>query len=235
MASASVGLAVERCVMRWIVLLAFFLCAHASGDEGIVEVLLRSQQSRLDALPLAPPDSDAVRTLQSAFSELLHFNGVDQPVELRVIEGETVAETLRGRVVVANAALAQQPHAAQLFILAHELGHVVQGHQEEMGAVFQKWVPGAVVQEHTDAVAPMLGREASGLAHRQEFSADAYALRTLCAMGYERDDVVAMFLRMGGMHQATATHPAGAKRVMALRVAPLDEAPAAASVLARAH
>jgi predicted Zn-dependent protease len=63
--------------------------------------------------------------------------------------------------------------AEQVFILAHELGHVVQGHQAEMGAVFQKWVPGAVVQDHTDAVAPMLGREASGLAHRQEFSADA--------------------------------------------------------------
>jgi predicted Zn-dependent protease len=141
---------------------------------------------------------------------------------LRVIEGDNLAETLLGRVVVANAVLAQRPQAEQLFILAHELGHVVQGHQDQMGQLFLKWVPGAVVQEHTDAVAPMLGREASGLAHRQEFSADAFALRTLCAMGYAREEVVALFVRMG-LNQATATHPAGSRRMLALRAVPLDE------------
>jgi hypothetical protein len=220
--------------MRWLVLAAFFLCAGASAAEGIVDVLLRSQQWRLDQTPLAPPGSDATRLLQSGFAELIEFTGIDAPVELRVVEGETVAETLLGRVVLVNASLAERPRAEQLFILAHELGHVVQGHQAQMGEVFRKWVPGAVVQEHTDAVAPMLGRDASGLAHRQEFAADAFALRTLCAMGYQRDDVVALFVRMG-VQQATATHPAGARRVMALRVTPLDEEPPAAPMLARAH
>lgn len=220
--------------MRWLVLAAFFLCAGASAAEGIVDVLLRSQQWRLDQTPLAPPGNDATRQLQAAFAELIEFTGIDAPVELRVVEGETVAETLLGRVVLVNATLADRPRAEQLFILAHELGHVVQGHQAQMGEVFRKWVPGAVVQEHTDAVAPMLGREASGLAHRQEFAADAFALRTLCSMGYERDEVVALFVRMG-VQQATATHPAGARRVMALRVTPLDEEPKSAPMLARVH
>ena len=220
--------------MRWLVFVALLLCAGASRAEGIVDVLLRSQQARLDQMPLAPPSSDAVRQLQAAFVELIDFTGFDVPVELRVIEGETVAETLLGHVVLANAALAERPRAEQLFVLAHELGHVVQGHQAQMGEVFQKWVPGAVVQEHTDAVAPMLGREASGLAHRQEFAADAFALRTLCAMGYERQEIVDLFVRMG-VQQATATHPAGARRVMALRVAPLEEDPPVAPMLARAH
>jgi predicted Zn-dependent protease len=208
--------------MRWILLVVLTLCGAAARAEDIVEVLQRSQQTRLDALLPVGPESDAAHTLQSNFEQLLRFTGIEQPVELRVIEGESIAETLLGKVVVVNVVLAQRPQAEQLFILAHELGHVVQGHQDQMGQLFLKWVPGAVVQEHTDAVAPMLGREASGLAHRQEFSADAFALRTLCAMGYAREEVVNLFVRMG-LNQATATHPAGSRRMLALRVAPLDE------------
>ena len=209
--------------MHWILLVVLTLCGAAARAEDIVEVLRRSQQMRLDALHPAAPESDAARSLQSNFEQLLRFTGIDQPVELRVIEGENLAETLLGKVVVANSSLAERPQAEQLFVLAHELGHVVQGHQDQMGQLFRKWVPGAVVQEQTDAVAPMLGREASGLAHRQEFSADAFALRTLCAMGYARDEVVALFVHMG-LNQATATHPAGTRRVLALRVTPLDDA-----------
>jgi len=134
--------------------------------------------------------------------------------------------------VIANVALARRPQAEQLFILAHELGHVVQGHQDQMGQLYRKWVPGAVVQEHTDAVAPMLGREASGLAHRQEYAADAFALRTLCAMGYSRNEVVELFMRMG-LFQATATHPASNKRMSALRMTPLDEPPSETAALAQ--
>jgi predicted Zn-dependent protease len=215
--------------MRCMFLALLTLCVASARAEDIVEVLQRSQQMRLDAMHRAAPESDAVHALQSVFEQLVHVAGIDQPVELRVIEGDTIAETLLGQVVIANAALAQRPQAEQLFILAHELGHVVQGHQDQMGQLFQKWVPGRVVQEHTDAVAPMLGREASGLAHRQEYAADAFALRTLCAMGYARGEVVELFMRMG-LYQASATHPASNKRMAALRVAPLDEAPQTAAL-----
>jgi predicted Zn-dependent protease len=218
------------------ILLALFalpaLCAAPARAEDIVEVLQRSQQMRLDAMPRAAPDSDAAHTLQSVFDQLVQVAGIDQPVELRVIEGESLAETLLGHVVIANVALARRPQAEQLFILAHELGHVVQGHQDQMGQLYRKWVPGAVVQEHTDAVAPMLGREASGLAHRQEYAADAFALRTLCAMGYSRNEVVELFMRMG-LFQATATHPASNKRMSALRMTPLDEPPSETAALAQ--
>jgi predicted Zn-dependent protease len=219
--------------MRWILLVGFFLCAGPAQAENIVEVLQRSQQSRLELLRAADPDSVAARTLQARFERLLQITGIDnKTVALRVIDGATVAETLLGKVVVVNAALTQRPEVEQLFILAHELGHVIEDHQAQMGQVYLKWVPGPVLQEHTDAVAPMLGREASGLAHRQEFSADAFALRTLCAMGHSRDEVLATFMRMG-MFQATATHPASNKRLAALRVAPADEA--APALLAEAR
>jgi Peptidase family M48 len=215
--------------MRCIFLALLTLCAAAARAEDIVEVLQRSQQSRLEALQPVAADSAPARTLHAAFDQLLRFNGIDQPVELKVIEGAGFAETLLGKVVVVNALLAERPQLEQLFVLAHELGHVIEGHQAQMGQVFLKWVPGAVVQEHTDAVAPMLGREASGLAHRQEFSADAYALRTLCAMGYARSEVVELFMRMG-MYQATATHPAANRRLAALRAVPLDDAPETAAL-----
>jgi predicted Zn-dependent protease len=215
-----------RC--SWIPAL-LILCAHSVHAEGIVEVLQRSQQTRLEAMHTVQADGDAARSLHTAFDQLLRFTGTDQPVELRVIEGETLAETLLGHVVVVNAALAKRPPAERLFILAHELGHVVQGHQAQMGMVYLKWVPGAVVQEQTDAVAPMLGREASGLAHQQEYSADAFALRTLCAMGYTRSEVVELFMGLG-MYQATATHPASNRRLAALRAVPLDEAPETAAL-----
>jgi predicted Zn-dependent protease len=216
--------------MRWTLWLGFFLCAASARAEDIVEVLQRSQQTRLEALHMAPADSAAAQKLAAAFDQLLRFNGIDQPVELKVVDGAGFAETLLGKVVVVNAVLAERAPLEQLFVLAHELGHVTAGHQAQMGLVFLKWVPAEVVQAHTDAVAPMLGREASGLAHHQEFSADAYALRTLCAMGYPRDEVLGTFLRMG-MYQATATHPASNKRLAALRGVPVEE-PAAHAVLA---
>jgi predicted Zn-dependent protease len=216
--------------MRWTLWLGFFLCAASARAEDIVEVLQRSQQTKLEALHPVPADSISARTLKAAFTQLLRFNGIDQQVELKVIEGAGFAETLLGKVVVVNAVLAERAPLEQLFVLAHELGHVTEGHQAQMGQVFLKWVPAEVVQAHTDAVAPMLGREASGLAHRQEFSADAHALRTLCAMGYPRDEVLATFVRMG-MYQATATHPASNKRLAALRGLSIDE-PAAHAVLA---
>jgi hypothetical protein len=41
--------------------------------------------------------------------------------------------------------------------------------------------------------------------------------------------VVELFMRMG-MYQASATHPASNKRMAALRVAPLDDAPQTAAL-----
>jgi predicted Zn-dependent protease len=208
--------------MRWIFWIGLALCSSSARSEDIVEVLQRSQQMRLDALHPAAADSSAVLGLQANFERLLRATAFDGSVSLQVVDDTNVAETLLGRVVVVHARLAERPDAEQLFVLAHELGHVAKGHQAQMGQVFLKWVPGPVLQQHTDAVAPMLGREASGLAHRQEFSADAFAMRTLCAMGHSRDEVLATFMRMG-MFQATATHPASNKRLAALRVAPADE------------
>lgn len=181
----------------------------------ITEVLHRSQQVRLDSLAVAAQGTPEAVVVQLSFQRLLRALGLARHIELRVVSGETIAETVHGDIVVANESLAALPEGERLFILAHELGHVVTGHWSEMGALFQKYVPGTVTQAQTDAVAQALGRAASGLVRRHEFDADAFALRTLREMGYADAHAMSALSRFG-FHRDTATHPGTRQRVTAL-------------------
>ena len=205
--------------------------AHAEDTgaaPGIVAVLHSSQQLRLDAMAAADHDGPRAQSLRESFDMLVRHLRTLPPVELRVMRGEVFAETLQGKVIVANEALADLPEGERLFALAHELGHVMLGHWAQLGLLYQKWVPGAVLQEHTDAVAAQLGADASALAHRQEFEADAFGLRTLRALGRSEQDALAVFMRLGARHD-TATHPSTRKRVAALRGVEPDSLQAAAA------
>ena len=204
--------------------------AHAEDTDaspGIVAVLHNSQQQRLDAVVPVDRDSTRALSLRESFDMLVRHLRTLPPVELRVVRGEVFAETLQGKVVVANEALADLSEGERLFALAHELGHVILGHWAQLGLLYQKWVPGAVRQEHTDAVAAQLGADASALTHRQEFEADAFGLRTLRALGRSEQDALAVFMRLGARHD-TATHPSTRKRVAALRSIEPDRLQAAA-------
>ena len=135
--------------MRW--LLTIFLAlacgtarcndTDANAARGIGAVLYRSQQMRLDAMAPADAASQRARTVHDSFDLLQRRLRIAPPVELRVIRGEVVAETLHGDIVVANEALANLPEGERLFVLAHELRHVVLGHWEQMVQVYRKWVP----------------------------------------------------------------------------------------------
>jgi Zn-dependent protease with chaperone function len=140
------------------------------------------------------------------------------PIDFHVVAGAVMAETLHGHIVVANESLADLPEAERLFVLAHEIGHVQQRHWLQMGLVYKRWIPGEVTPEKTDPVAGSLGREASGLAHRHEFEADAYALQTLQQLGLPVDAAFSS-LRLMGLQQDTATHPGTRKRLASLRAA----------------
>lgn len=204
--------------MRW-VLLTFLGAALAqpAAAEDIVDVLRRSQQMRLEAMPLAA-DGPRVQAIRRSFEQLRAALPDDVAAELRVVSAGTVAETLHGRVVVAHESLADLPEGARLFVLAHELGHIAQHHWQQMGAVYRHWIPGEVKPETTDPVAGALGREASATSHRQEYEADAYALQVLRRLGRSPQDAFAAFMQQG-MLQDTATHPGTRKRVASLRAA----------------
>jgi len=210
--------------MRWLLVMSMVLacgaarCEDARPAPDIIGVLHMSQQKQLDAMTPADPASPRALKVRESFEKLL--SGLDGPVlskvELRVVWGEVVGETLQGRIVVANVALADLPEGERIFILAHELGHVMLDHWTQMGLVYSKWVPGPVEQHHTDAIADRLGRDASALAYRQEFEADAFALGTLRALGLPDQHVVSAFMDLGWRND-TATHPGTRKRLAALR------------------
>ncbi|HSW03886.1 M48 family metalloprotease [Aquabacterium sp.] len=204
--------------MRWLFVFFLALTGVPAWCEGIVEVLARSQQQRLEASPEADPQAPASRTIRRTFDTLLRRAGPLPPVELRVVSGAALAETLHGRVIVVNQSLADLTEGERLFILAHELGHVMLGHWPQMTGVYQAWVPGEVLRPQTDAVAPQLGREASAMAHRHELEADTFGLRALRELGHSPRDAVSAFMAMG-VRSDSATHPGTRKRLASLRAA----------------
>jgi Zn-dependent protease with chaperone function len=206
--------------MRWsIVILVLLLAGPAArGDENILDVLARSQQARLDRAHAVAAGSPRAQMVRTSFETLIRSLALRDTVELWVIDGATVAETLQGRIVLANESLADLSEGERLFILAHELGHVELQHWEQTQRLYQKWVPGVVTPDQTEPVAALLGRDASGLAYRQELEADAFALRALRTLGHTSRDAVGAFMHMGAS-QDTATHPGTSKRLAALRAA----------------
>lgn len=204
--------------MRWLHLTVLGMAlVGPAHSEDIIDVLRRSQDQRLDALKPAQ-DAQRAQTVRATFEKLLQALKPDITVELRVVSGSTIAETLHGAIIVANESLADMPEGERAFIIAHELGHVSQGHWAQMGRVYQRWVPGEVTQDKTDPIAGPLGRDASELAHRQEYAADVFGLQALTKLGWSVDVVLSAFLRQGVQHD-TATHPGTRRRIAALRAA----------------
>lgn len=202
--------------MRWfhLTVLGMALVGPAQSED-IIDVLRRSQQQRLESLVPAP-DSERAQAVRATFEKLVRALNIDVPAELRVVSSGSYAETLHGNIVIASESLADLPEGERSFIMAHELGHVVSGHWAQMGRVYQRWVPGAVTQDKTDPVAGLLGRDASGLAHRHEYAADVFALQALAKLGWPADVAFSAFMRQG-MQFDTATHPGTRKRIGSLR------------------
>jgi Zn-dependent protease with chaperone function len=205
--------------MRWLRLAVMITTCAASAAQAndIIDVLHQSAQRRLEAMPRAA-DGPRAQAVRESFETLRRAVAPQVVVELRVVTGSTVAETLDGRVIVANESLADAPEGVRLFVLAHELGHVQQGHWRQVGDLYKRFVPGEVVPQTTEPVAGPLSRAASAQAHRHEFEADAFALQALRTLGRPSDEAQAA-LRHQGMQHDSATHPGTRKRLASLRAA----------------
>jgi Zn-dependent protease with chaperone function len=113
-----------------------------------------------------------------------------------------------GKTIVLSARLARLPHAQRYFIIAHEFAHHRLDHQVEtggrlVGIVSRRGKPGKAV-------------DASELAHRTEFEADAYAVRMMHAEGLDTNEAAKLFDSMGEGTDS-ATHPAFSRRARAIR------------------
>lgn len=191
----------------------------AVSAEGILDVLQRSHAQRLEQLSDArrgTPSPEAVRSIELSFARLTERFTPDRPPGLRVVRGEALAETLGGRLIVVDESVAALTEGQRLFVLAHELGHVALGHWGALGRLYQRHIPGEVLRSQTDAVAALLGREASALAHEHEYAADAWALAALRALGHGPTDVESLFARFGPSRD-TPTHPGTRRRLAQLR------------------
>lgn len=204
--------------MRWLAMtiLGLTLAAGARGED-IIDVLRRSQQQRLDGFATAPA-GERTELIRRSFERLREQLGPLPPIDLHVVRGPVIAETLHGHIVVVNESIADLPEGERLFLLAHEVGHVVNRHWMQLGLVYRHWVPGEVTPQSTDPVAGPLGREASHTAHRHELEADLFALRALEHLHVPTDAAFSS-LRLMGMQQDNATHPGTRKRLASLRAA----------------
>lgn len=204
--------------MRWlaVTVLGLSLAAAARGED-IVDVLRRSQQQRLESFtPVAT--GPRAETIQRSFGRLREQLGPLPAIDLHVVRGPVLAETLHGHVIVVHESVADLPEGERLFLIAHEIGHVVNRHWMQLGLVYRQWVPGEVTPQTTNPVAGPLGREASQTAHRHELEADLFALRALEHIGVPTDAAFSS-LRLMGLQQDTATHPGTRKRLASLRAA----------------
>lgn len=198
-------------------LLASF-AAPAWCEDDILAVLQRSQQMQLDALTEARVDDadPAAQVVRRSFERVLAAADVPGEVRLLVVRGPLLAVCLMGRVVAANVSLADMSESERSFVLAHELGHVMHRHWAQLGQLYKQHIPGDVVQAHTDAIAGVLGREASQLSHQHEYEADAFAMRVIRHLGEPEDTPLVLFQHLP-MIKATSTHPGTQQRVVHLR------------------
>lgn len=192
------------------------LISAPARSQGILEVLERSQAVRLAALQTVASDHPQAAVLRADFDRLAASRADLPPLSLQVVTGPVTAECVHGRVIVANASLADLPEGVRLFILAHEIAHAALGHWQQLGALYQRHIPGEVVPASTDPVAGVLGREASQLSHEHELAADAFAWQVVRALGHD-EDIARRVFSLHGIQHDTATHPGTRKRLAHLR------------------
>jgi hypothetical protein len=200
--------------------LALLTCSQFSHGETITEVLQRSQAQRLAERGACSPDDLTARAapLQASLRRLLAQHPHDAAVSLRLVGGDLFAEAVFDQPVIAvSCTLGALPEAERLLMLAHELGHLRLAHWQALNDLYVALIPGQVTPETTDPVANRLAREAHGLAHRQEFEADAFAYAMVQAWGVGLDDAFSLLTRQGVQADA-ATHPGTRRRLAQLRM-----------------
>lgn len=199
---------------RFLAAAALVLVSNVHAFD-IVAALNLGQKVALDKCEEVADAADDAAVIQASFERVKAAAGIARPITVRIARCNAMVQVLQG-VVVAHPAIANWNEGERLFVLAHELGHVVNGDWHTFTSTFAGLVPA----ETTDAEAPMALRRAqphvSSLMHGFEYGADSFALSVLETMG--RDGVTdgCAALRKDIPVSTTPTHPGTNLRVAAL-------------------
>jgi Zn-dependent protease with chaperone function len=203
--------------MKYLILCLWLLSPFAVRSQGIVDVLQRSQQTRLNQRAPADPSSPESARVRASFARLLALAPQEGAVELVLVGGNLYAEALFGRrSVAASEAVGALPEGERLLMLAHELGHLSLGHWGAMSNMYLRLIPGEVRPQTTDPVAAQLAEQGQALSHRHEFEADAYGFTLVYKLGFGVDNAFGLLTRQGVQSDA-ATHPGTRRRLAQLR------------------
>ena len=206
--------------MRVSPVIACLLVACSSLPAVALDMDAAFAQSRLqrvhDVSLQAVADSPKATVVRAAFARVRGSLDAELSVGVLVVGGPIVAEALTDHIVAANESLADLPEGERAFVLAHELGHVVQSHWSKRALLFREHHPDETATGQADLAADRLVAEASVLAHRQELDADAFALHIVRRLGYDFETALAVFERQGAQPD-TATHPGSLRRIAHLR------------------
>jgi Zn-dependent protease with chaperone function len=180
---------------------------------GIVQILEDSAAARLAKLSPVDPGSPAYQLIRSSYERVLKQTKYTQPVDFRCVEGPVDAAAELGRILVARRGLEEIGEGPRLFILAHELGHIVLGHWSTRRALYLAHFPGEITETNANPSDETFGREAHVLAFEQEFAADAFGYRIIKALGFGLDSALAA-LQLNA--SSDLTHPPMGRRYMQL-------------------
>lgn len=204
--------------MRALCVLALLACSLSAHGESITQVLQRSQLQRLSLRgACAAQDTALGARVQASLQRLLALRPDEQAVRLQLVGGDLFAEAVFNQpLLAASCAVGALPESERLLMLAHELGHLRLAHWQELNSLYLSLIPGEVTPEITEPVADALARQAHGLAHQQEYEADAFGYAMVQDLGVGLEDAFGLLTRQGVQADA-ATHPGTRRRLAQLR------------------
>lgn len=196
-----------------ILLLALLLLGGVAHANPLVDKLvgeIEASPAGCGRLPAANPNRRQIEALVATVQAKV---GVPTGTRFQVLDCDADGFVYRGQTVVLSDRLVRLNDAQRFFIVAHELGHVVLGHHADMG----RFVAGLIGDEADEAGA--LARVQANLrtiSHEHEYAADAFAVRTMLAAGYDPEQAARLFDSIDDP-TGNSTHPSARARAEAIR------------------
>jgi Zn-dependent protease with chaperone function len=203
-----VGSAIKAVVILLALLLGGVAHANPLVDKLVGEI--EASPAACGRLPAANPYRRQIEALVATMQARAE---VPAGTRFEVLDCDADGFVYRGQTVVLSDRLVRLNDAQRFFIVAHELGHVVLGHHADMA----RFVAG-LVGDQTDETAALARVQANlrTISHQHENAADAFAVRTMLAAGYDPEQAARLFDSIDDP-TGNSTHPSARARAAAIR------------------